>query len=83
MATHTFDPTHGKSLGEHAAGQPLAGEMRELDMAPGQEVDLEDATDNDGQTVFVAWYDNNRPDTPRRTSLDKDYFDEHFKAVSQ
>jgi hypothetical protein len=78
-ATHRY--THSKGLGEHhaaEAGRELPGEMRDLDMAPGTEVE-HGATDEDTGALIVAWEDSSG--IIRHTAIHPDFFDEHFEAL--
>ena len=78
--THRY--THSRGLGEHhatEASRELPAEMRDLDMAPGTEVEHAD-TDEDTGRPIVAWTDTTG--TGRRTTVDQEFFAEHFEALS-
>lgn len=78
-STHKY--AHDKGFGEHHAtesGRELPGEMRDLDMAPGTEVEHV-ANDEDRNLVIVAWKDLSGVD--RRTSVEPDFFVSHFEEL--
>jgi hypothetical protein len=76
-ARYVYRHDESKGLGEHHADSPLSSEMSELDMKPDTEVEVA-AIDDRGQ-IIVAWEDKNRPDFPRRTSVNADFFDAYFE----
>lgn len=78
-ATHKY--AHDKGLGEHHAaedGRELPAEMRDLDMAPGTEVEHV-ANDEDTGHLIVAWTD--KAGDARRTSIKPDFFASHFEEL--
>jgi len=78
-ATHKY--VHDKGLGEHhatAASRELPAEMRDLDLAPGTEVEHAD-TDEDTGRPIVAWTDTTG--TGRRTTIDPEFFADHFEPL--
>lgn len=78
-ATHKY--AHDKGFGEHhatEAGREIPAEMRDLDMAPGTEVE-HDGTDEDRNLVIVAWTD--KAGDARRTSVDPAFFVSHFEEL--
>jgi hypothetical protein len=78
-ATHKY--AHSRGLGEHHAtesGRELPAEMRDLDLAPGTEVEVAD-TDEDTGRPIVAWTDTTG--TGRRTTVDAEFFAEHFEPL--
>jgi len=79
-ATHKY--VRDKGFGEHhasAASRELPAEMRDLDMAPGTEVEVADTDEATGRPI-VAWTDPTG--TGRRTTVDPEFFAEHFEALS-
>jgi hypothetical protein len=82
-ATHRYSHPEGKGFGRHHAeesGRELPAEMRDLDMPPGTEVEHAD-TDEDSGRPIVAWADASG--NPRRTSIDPEFFREHFEPMAQ
>ena len=78
-STHKY--AHDKGFGEHHAaedGRELPAEMRDLDMAPGTEVEHV-GTDEDRNLVIVAWTDT--AGDARRTSIGPDFFVSHFEEL--
>lgn len=80
-ATHKYAHPGGKGFGQHHAeesGRELPSEMRDLDMAPGTEVEHV-GSDEDRGLEIVAWTD--RSGIERRTSVEPDFFASNFQEV--
>jgi hypothetical protein len=79
MATYgdrlIYDHPDDKGFGEHAKGDALTADMRELDMVDGTEVTYL-ADDEDSGWPLVEWTDS--VGTPRITTIDPAIFDSNF-----
>ena len=78
-ATHKY--VHDRGFGQHhaeASQRELPAEMRDLDMAPGTEVEVA-GTDEDTGRPILAWAD--ATGNGRRTTVDTEFFAEHFEPL--
>ena len=74
--THVYN--HEKGFGQHhadEAGRELPAEMRDLDLAPGTEVEHIDTDESNGYLI-VSWTD--KSGNPRNTAVEPGFFAEHF-----
>lgn len=80
-STHVY--THDKGYGQHhaeAIGREHPAEMRDLDMAPGTEVEAGETQEGTGHLI-VGWTDQSG--THRDTAIDPGFFAEHFSALTE
>lgn len=73
-----YQHPEGHGFGQHHAGAPLPAEMRELDLASGEEVTLL-SFDVDSHSPIVEWVDGNG--LGRITTVDPAFFNDNFLAV--
>lgn len=77
---YTYNPSHGQGFGEHALGQPLTAEMKELDLKPGMETAFFAYHAKDNWPI-VSWADSTG--ISRQTTVDPITFTQDFHLLSK